>query len=91
MNLDTKVEVSVGCLNYLTGEVESLRKQNRELVIKVELTDRFLRLTESIQPRGNNTGFGPDLLWQAKQEIEKAVETAKAKVDVSSPKEEVAS
>lgn len=86
MNLDTKIEVSVGCVNFLTDEVETLRKQNEKLMIEKRIVDRFLTLTESIQPRNSAVGYGTDQMWQAKREIEEAI-NKKQKQEQEEPKD----
>lgn len=85
MNLETKVEVTIGCLNFLTAEVETLRQENKELKIENEAINRFLSLTESIQPKSKSAWNGTDLLWQAKREIKEAI-SAKESVDDSKSK-----
>lgn len=74
MNLDEKVSVSVGCLNYLTSEVEGLRRQNEMMGIENRTINRFLNFAESIQPKSNNVGCSVDSLWQAKREIDQAIQ-----------------
>lgn len=72
MTLDTKIEVSVGCAEWMQKEIESLRSENEKLLIKTELTERFLKLTESISRPVVGYGIGEDRLWQAKKEIHEA-------------------
>jgi regulator of replication initiation timing len=75
LNLDAKIEVSVGCVEYLTKEVENLRQENKMLRIENTAINRFLTLIESITPKNQSIGYGEDRLWQAKREIENAVES----------------
>lgn len=85
MNLDTKVKVSVGCVNYLTNEVETLRKQNHEMGIENRIIHRFLNLVESINHKGSIVGYGEDKMWDAKREIAAAIEEAKKQESTASP------
>lgn len=77
MNSDTKVKVKIGCLEYLTQEVEGLRKSNEILKIENKIINRFLNFAESIKPQNNCIGYGEDKLWQAKKEIEAAIKEVK--------------
>ena len=71
MNLDTKIEVSVGCTNFLVSEIESLRRQNEILTAEKNVMEGFFSLIDRLGAKPS-VGFGSDQLWQAKQEIEKA-------------------
>lgn len=73
MNLDTKIEVSYGLVDWMQKEITSLRNTNKDLGSHVALTERFLNFAESIHPRSNSVGYGEDRMYQAKREIEEAV------------------
>lgn len=72
MNKDTKIEISVGCCEYLLNEVKNLREDKKYLSVKSEVMDNFFNLINNISPK-NNIGYSEDLLWQAKKEIEAAI------------------
>lgn len=69
INSDTKIEVKLGCANYLIDEVERLRSENRELQIETGAYKRILRLIEVLAPERGGICSGSDLLWQAKNEV----------------------
>lgn len=77
MRLDTEIKVAVGCVNYLIEEIETLRKRTRELQIENDAYNRIIKMTESIHPKNNLVGYGEDRLWQAKKEIEEAINKKK--------------
>ncbi|MEN0059587.1 MAG: hypothetical protein AAGB31_12180 [Bdellovibrio sp.] len=84
MNLDTKIEISVGCVEWMQKEIDTLRKQNELLNIEKRVVDRFLTLTESISRPVVGYGIGDNRLWQAKKEIEEAI--SKKKLEESEDK-----
>lgn len=73
--LDTKIEVSVGCTNFLVNEVETLRRKNELLLAKTSVMDNFFGLVNRLGD-AQRTGYGEDQLWQAKKEIEAATQKA---------------
>lgn len=85
MNSDSKIQVSVGCTEYLVKEVETLRRSNELLGAQMNVVDNFFSMVNRLGDTGK-VGYGTDQLWQAKKEIEAA--TAKARAEepkVSNP------
>ena len=68
---DTKIEIAVGCVDFLVLEIETLRNQKAILNSQVDVMNNFFNLVDRIgdKPR---SGYGEDHLYQAKREIEEA-------------------
>lgn len=71
LNKSTKIEVSVGCTEFLISEVESLRRQNEILRAEKNVMDNFFSLVNRLEGKPSQ-GYGSDLLWDAKKEIREA-------------------
>lgn len=73
-----KIEVSKGCVDYLVGEVETMRRRLEVLEAENKVMNNFFGMIQRIGdvPR---QGYGEDRLYKAKREIEDAVETVKNK------------
>lgn len=78
MNRDTKIEVSVGCTEFLVTEVELLRRQNEILSAEKRIVDNFFELVNRLDGK-QRPGYGEDRLYQAKKEIAAAKELAGSK------------
>jgi len=74
-NKDQKIQVSVGCTDFLISEVESLRRQNELQGAQLRIVDNFFGMINRIGDKPSQ-GFGTDPFWQAKQEIRKATDEA---------------
>lgn len=72
---DLKIKVSIGCADYLVGEIETLRRENELLRAEKRIVDSFFKMFDRMGdlPR---TGMAEDRMWQAKKEIESAKHTA---------------
>ena len=73
MKSDTKVSIKIGCLEWMQREIEELRKANQLMRVELNALNRVLVLTESISPKTQTVGYGEDMLWQAKKDIEAAI------------------
>ena len=80
MNKDLKIQISLGCANFLTEEVEQLRRKNEILSAEKRIVDNFFNMINRLGDRPSQ-GYGEDLLWQAKREIASAVQSAEAHND----------
>lgn len=82
MKLDTKIQISAGCTEYLVREVETLRRNNEVLSAENKVMNNFFSLVNRLEGK-SPIGYGEDRLWQAKKEIEAA--TVKANQDSVKP------
>lgn len=86
LSSDTKVEVSVGCVKFLEEEVTRLRQQNELLSAENQVMNKFFDMVGRLGPKPSQC-YGEDRLWEAKKEIEEAIEKKKPTVKESSPSE----
>jgi len=75
MNKDMKIQVSVGCTDFLVSEVERLRRQNEIQGAQLHIVEHFFGMVNRLDGKPSQ-GFSPDQLYQAKCEIESAIESA---------------
>lgn len=69
--MEQKISISMGCIDWLVREVETLRRQNELLSSETRVMNNFFSMVERLNgPR--SVGYGEDRLWQAKKEIEQA-------------------
>jgi len=73
VNSDSKIEIKIGCADYLLKEVESLRAEKRIADAQLSVMNNFFELVGRIgdKPR---VGYGEDDLYRAKREISDAKE-----------------
>lgn len=69
--MESKVEVSVGCMEFLISEVEKDRKKIEILSAENRVMNNFFNLVNRIGDQ-KHVGFEEDRLWQAKKEFEAA-------------------
>lgn len=77
VNKDTKITISVGCVEYLIEEVESKRKRVELLSIETHVMNNFFNMVNKLAPPPDR-GYSPDDLYQAKKEFGEAVKNAEA-------------
>lgn len=77
MSKETKIEISVGCTDFLVNEVETLRRQNEVLSAEKRIMDNFFGMIHRLGDKPSQ-GYSQDQLWQAKKEIAEAFEKSKA-------------
>ena len=73
MNLNRKIELTVGCTDYLVSEVESQRRQIKILSAENKVMNNFFKLVDRLEGKPSQA-YGEDRLWQAKKEIKEAVD-----------------
>lgn len=69
--MEEKIELSVGCVEWMQKEIEQLRRQNELLSAKQSVVDSFFSMVDRLGEK-QRVGYGEDRLWQAKKEIEAA-------------------
>ena len=76
--MEEKINIKIGCADYLVNEVESLRDQNKLLGVQVEVMNSFFNLIDRIGDT-KKQGYSEDRLYQAKREIREAKEKLESK------------
>ncbi len=74
-NTNQKIQVSVGCTDFLVGEVETLHRQNELQGAQLRIVENFFSMVNRLEGKPSQ-GYGEDRLWQAKREIEDATNAA---------------
>lgn len=72
--MEHKLLISKGCLDWLVGEVEKLRKQNELMGAQLSVMDNFFSILDRVGPK-RSQGYEEDRLYQAKKEIREALES----------------
>ena len=78
MNSDEKREISVGCMEYLIGEVKRLRKQNELMGAENAVMHKFFDLVDRLGPP-HQMSYSEDRLQQAEKEFKESKQKEKAK------------
>ena len=71
-NKDSKVEISVGCVQFLEEEVTRLRRENELIGTENRVINNFFALIDRVGAKPSQ-GYGEDKFWQARKEIEEAM------------------
>lgn len=72
VNRDLKIEVSIGCVEYLQEEIKRLRKRDEILTAENRVMESFFNMFDRIGPK-RAYGASEDRFWQAQKEIKEAV------------------
>lgn len=78
MNKETKIEVSLGCTDFLIEEIEALRRKNDLLSAQMGVVNNFFGMIDRLGGKVGS-GYSEDYLWQAKKEIKDAKRSAEEK------------
>lgn len=76
MQLHDRVQISIGCLEWMQREIQTLRSENKDLKIEINAINRVLTLTEEIRKPSQGFGMSEDRFYQAKKEIQEAIKLA---------------
>jgi len=77
-NKDKKINITIGCVDFLINEVTQIRKQNELLSVENRVMNNFFAMIDRLgAPK--TQGYGTDFFWEVKKEFKKAVsETEKS-------------